>query len=381
MEFKLTILLICLPLAILFGQLKPIRNLPYKVEYYCPPCGCTHDDKVFEGAGVCDSCNMAYNSRIMGLEDKPAEPVPTPIVGILLFDGADIMDVTGPMSVFEHAGFRMLTVAKDKNPKQIGRFVQFAPDYDFDSLPKVDVLVVPGGGPAEANQDMDIVAWIRQKNKETDTMFSVCSGAFFLAHAGILDQNEATTFASLIPQLRDGFPNVTVLNDVKYTNNGHVITSSGLSSGIDASFEVVAKYLGVGRAQDIANHMEYPWKRRNDYARSQLADNYILSLNNLIRPFAAKYTFSEGNHDRWEYQFLLWTGVDSKAFLTFIYTQLTKMESFNTGHLDSNSITAEIRHKDLGKGHISLLLTNTTEGPLLKVIARRSSSFNISKTN
>lgn len=380
MELKLCALLICLPLVTILGQLQSSKDLPYQVAYYCPPCGCPHDGEVFESPGVCSACNMAYATRITGLEDKPLSTTSIPSVGVLLFDGADIMDVTGPMSVFEHAGFRVLTVAKDEKPKQVGQFVELKPDYTFDSLPKVDIIVVPGGGPAESDQDMDIVTWLREKNEETDTMFSVCSGAFFLGHAGVLDHNEATTFASLIPQLKEDFPKASVVNHVKYTNNGHVITSSGLSSGIDASFEVVAKYLGIGRAQDIANHMEYPWKRRNDYARSQLADNYLLSLNNLIRPFATRYTFSEGNHDQWEYRFLLWNGVDSKAFLTFIHSQLISMEGVKAGHVDSNSLTAEIHHKDLGAGNISMHLTNTTNGPLLKVSAKRKTAFKVSNS-
>ncbi|WP_353780049.1 DJ-1/PfpI family protein [Winogradskyella sp. 3972H.M.0a.05] len=343
----------------------------YSVEYYCPPCGCPDDGTIFQSSGVCASCNMAYLTRVKGLEEKPSNNAPRRTAAILLFDYADIMDVTGPMSVFEHAGFNVVTVAKDENPKRIGMYTSLTPDYTFSNLPTVDVIMVPGGGPAEANQDMDIVNWLKAKDETTDTMFSVCSGAFYLALAGILDGKEATTFASLIPILKEQFPKVEVLNNVKYTNNGHVITSSGLSSGIDASFEVVAKYYGVGRAQDIANRMEYPWKRRNDYARTQLADNYIVGLNNLIRRFATKYTYSEGDMNEWEYRFILWSEVDSKDFMNLIKTEIEKLDGFIKGKKGQAYVEAEIEHDALGKGIIELNISKEGEETQVSLKAQR----------
>ena len=136
------------------------QDVEYSVVYRCPPCGCEHDDHVFEKAGHCPSCEMALRATVSGLEAKPRIPTRRYTAAVLLFDMADIMDVTGPMSVFEHAGFSVLTVAKDKNPKRIGQFVEIKPDCNFQTLPKVDVLVIPGGGPAEVNQDSVIVNWI-----------------------------------------------------------------------------------------------------------------------------------------------------------------------------------------------------------------------------
>ncbi|WP_299110671.1 DJ-1/PfpI family protein [uncultured Winogradskyella sp.] len=375
--------LICIVSMFLFNahsQSSLFTNSKYNVEYYCPPCGCPDDDKTFQSPGVCASCNMAYNTRVKGLENKPTNTSPRRAAAILLFDYADIMDVTGPMSVFEHAGFNVVTVAKDENPKRIGRYTDLTPDYTFLNLPKVDVIVVPGGGPAERNQDMDIVNWLKEKDKSTDTMFSVCSGAFYLALAGILDGNEATTFASLIPALREQFPQIKVLNNVKYSNNGHVITSSGLSSGIDASFEVVAKYYGVGGAQDIANHMEYPWKRRNDYVRTQLADNYIIGINNLIRRFATKYTYSEGDMNEWEYRFILWSEVDKKAFINLVNAEIEKLDGFLKSKKGKTFIKAEINHKDLKNGIIELNILKKENKTEVSLRAKRLRPVSSSKS-
>ncbi|MBO0323004.1 DJ-1/PfpI family protein [Muricauda sp. CAU 1633] len=305
------------------------------------------------------------------MEDKPRNGITRKTVAILLFDGADIMDVTGPMSVFEHAGFHVVTVAKNSEAKAIGMYMRLSPDYTFANLPQVDVITVPGGGAAESNQDMEIVQWLKERDGETDTLFSVCSGAFFLGLAGLLDGNDATTFASLIPTLKTQFPNAKVLNDVKYTNNGHIITSSGLSSGIDASFEVVAKYYGVGRAQDVANRMEYPWKRKHDYARSQLADNFILSIGDLVRRFATKYHFSEGDMNTWEYKYLLWEGVDVYEFMKFMADELQKLPEFALEKETRKELIGEYVHPVLGRGRVELKLQNTDNGMEASLSAQR----------
>ena len=328
----------------------------YKVEYYCPPCGCPQDGKIFNAPGVCSDCNMVYRTRVIGLHDKPSVALPRPKVAVLLFDGADIMDVTGPMSVFEHASFNVMTVAKSKSVKRIGSHLELAPDYDFNDLPKVDIIVVPGGGAAESNQDRVIVEWLKSRREDTETMFSVCSGAFFLGLAGILDDRKATTFASLIPQLKSQFPESKVLNDVKYTNNGDVYCSSGLSSGIDASFEVVAKYYGYGRAQDIANHMEYPWMRQGDYARSQLADNFISGIGLLVRPFSEGYLKSTGDRQRWKYVYSLWEGVDVASFMSFMGGEMKKMTGLSGLQREECAIHADINHPELGKASIEFRL-------------------------
>ncbi|WP_366585214.1 DJ-1/PfpI family protein [Muricauda sp. ANG21] len=310
------------------------------------------------------------------MEDKPRNTISRKTAAIVLFNGADIMDVTGPMSVFEHAGFNVITVAKNTEAKAIGMYMRLSPDYTFANLPQVDIIMVPGGGAAESNQDMEIVQWLKERAGETDTMFSVCSGAFFLGLAGLLDGNEATTFASLIPNLKAQFPNAKVLNDVKYTNNGHVITSSGLSSGIDASFEVVAKYYGVGRAQDVANRMEYPWKRKQDYARSQLADNFILSMGDLVRRFATKYHFSEGDMTTWEYKYLLWEGVDIDEFMKFMGNEFQKLPEFTLEKETPKELIGEYTHPVLGRGQVELILQSTDEGVEASVRARRKQPYN-----
>lgn len=194
-------------------------------------------------------------------------------VAILLYPGVDVMDLAGPYSVFGYAHMRIRTVAKADGPIRAGGGLTLRPDYTFANFPGADIVVVPGGGPAEHNQDKEIINWVT--SLRSSIVVSVCSGAFFLAKAGMLDGLSATTFASLIPQLQKDAPQAQVVDDRRYVDNGRVITSAGLTSGIDAAFQVVKRLYGEGRARQVANQMEYNWEPRGNYVRALLADKHL----------------------------------------------------------------------------------------------------------
>lgn len=344
--------------------------------YYCPPCGCPHDGKYFSEMGVCPSCNMQLRPTIVGLEPQFGNTI-VPTVGLLLFNNADVMDVSGPLSVFEHAGFNVATFAKTKDPVRIGRNLEIKPDFTVETLPPVDILVFPGGGLAENNPaDTLIVNFIQKRFDSTAVLFSVCSGAFFLGEAGVLKGQSATTFASMIPLLKNQFPEAIVKNDVKYTDNGKVVTSAGLSSGIDAAFQVVSKYYGVGRAQDIANHMEYPWKREHDYARSQLADNYIQGIKNVIALFSIEYFYSQGDHNQWEYRYVLTKEMSAERILDVIRNELEKKKNWKKDLNTENRISGVIDHPVLGKAKVDISVeSHFSKGKVAIVTVKRSKPF------
>lgn len=355
-------------LTLFFTELLSSQNDELKISYQCAPCGCPHDGQIFEVMGVCPSCNMPLRPSYPGIERPPTRPQMT--VGILLFDGADIMDVTGPWSVFEHAGMNVVTVAKTTDMVQIGRAMNIKPDFQLENLPSVDVIVVPGGGPAEMNQDPAIVQWLKGRHTSTETMLSVCSGAFLFGLAGLLDGQEATTFASLIPSLTEQFPKAKVLNTVQYTDNGKVITSAGLSSGIEAAFHVIEKFYGQGRAQDVANHMEYDWAPAKGYARSQLADHYIGPIRNLIELFSTKYIYSNGDANKWEYQFLLSEKITAEKVISLLQKELNKNKSWKKTGASSNSLNGIITHETLGKAKIKISINQQPNGNVATVLAK-----------
>jgi transcriptional regulator GlxA family with amidase domain len=92
-----------------------------------------------------------------------------------------------------------------------------------------------------------VIAWIQDSSRKARVVFSVCNGAFFLARAGLLDGLEATTFAHLIPQLKEAAPKARIVSDRRFVDNGKVVTAAGLSSGIDGRY-VVEKLFGHGQA-------------------------------------------------------------------------------------------------------------------------------------
>lgn len=348
-----------------------------RIVYYCAPCGCPHDDHYFIGMGSCPSCNMTLQPVIIG-KARPNNSIQPPTVGILLYDGVDVMDVSGPLSVFEHANFNVVTFAESSAPVRVGTTVEFNPDFTYHNLPEVDIMVLPGGVLAEMNpEDQNLVELILEKSKETDIIFSVCSGAFFLGEAGLLNEKKATTFASLIPSLRANYPKAEVLNNVKYTDNGQVITSAGLSSGIDAAFHVVSRYYGIGRAQDIANHMEYPWARQDDYARSQLADNFLLGIRRLMSLFSKDFYYSQGDQTTWEYRFGL-TGMDSpKDILNMLSQELDMNNNWTWVAKSSSSLVGKMDHPVLGPGEVRLKHDVLADKrPALIISARRLSDSN-----
>jgi transcriptional regulator GlxA family with amidase domain len=171
-------------------------------------------------------------------------------------DGVEVLDFAGPMEVFALAGFTVFTVALTKDPVVSQGILRVLPDYDITDVPRADVLAVFGGNPASF-RNARLIDWIREYEKHADYLFSVCSGAFALGHAGLLDGRTATTFHSRIEELRTAFPKSTVLSGVRFVDNGRIITTAGITAGIDGALHLVAKLKGMAMATAVAEEMEY----------------------------------------------------------------------------------------------------------------------------
>jgi len=372
---SIVILLTCLLMIQSHAQPQPIED-NNAIVYVCPPCGCINDGKHFDTMGICAECNMSRNSIFPGVE--PLAPPRALTIGMLLFNGADIMDVTGPWSVFEHNGVNVVSFSKSLEPVTVGMNLEVTPDFTLKTLPQVDVLVFPGGGLAETNPaDKEIQDFIKERAQSTEVLFSVCSGAFFLGEAGLLDGNEATTFASLIPALASNYPKAKVLDNVKYVDNGKVVTSAGLSSGIDASFYVISKFRGEGNVQDVANHMEYSWTKKHDYARSQLADNFVLGVKGLASTFSTKYLYSRGDVNQWEYRLLLSQQVTPQRALEVFRSELSKDANWHIQSVKDNTLTGIVNHNRLGKGKVVLTIESKPEGNVISISANRMKKYEL----
>jgi putative intracellular protease/amidase len=270
---------------------------PAAKHYVCPPCGLPCDGKVYDEEGVCPTCGMKLVEQ--GEANAAAPTSARPRVALLVFTGVQIIDFTGPYEIFGTAGYDVYTVAETKDPITTVNGMTVVPKYDFATVPPPDVLVVPGGGIYAASNSPKTIQWIADVTGRTKHTMSVCNGAFLLAQAGLLDGLTATTTAGLIEKLGAQYPKVHVVNDRRFVDNGKIITTAGLSAGIDGALHVIARMQGNGKAELTALGDEYEWKPEPGFARASLADRNIPDLD---PDGKGQWTVesTRGGTDRWE---------------------------------------------------------------------------------
>ena len=262
--------------------------------YVCAPCGASCDTKVFDSPGTCPVCGM----KLVEQGAPKAEP-PAKKVAILVFDGVEIIDFTGPYEVFGAAGFDVYTVSEKKQPIVTAMGLTVTAKYALSDAPEPDVVVVPGGDVHLARESATTLKWIKDESARAPRTMSVCNGAFILASAGMLDGLTVTTTAGQIDRLAAAFPKTKVVRDRRFVDNGKIVTTAGLSSGIDGALHVVDAMLGHGAAQRVALGIEYDWRPDAGYARAALADRFIpdVDLDSLGHFDVAS---TQGGTDRWE---------------------------------------------------------------------------------
>jgi transcriptional regulator GlxA family with amidase domain len=192
-------------------------------------------------------------------------------VAILLFDEVEVLDFAGPFEVFavtdalnEKKLFDVYTVAESAGVIRACNGLQVVPTYAFANAPTASLLVIPGGwGTRPLLQRPAVIEWIRQQARSAEITASVCTGSLLLAKAGLLEGVTATTHFRAFPLLRELAPTADVREDRRFLDHDKIITSAGISAGIDMSLHLVAKLHGVEVAQKTADQMEYHW--RNDH--------------------------------------------------------------------------------------------------------------------
>jgi len=234
-----------------------------------------------------------------------AHPDPrTKKVAILIFNDVQVIDYSGPLEVLADAGFDVFTVAATKDPvtTSAGEAVKLMPRYTFADSPQADLIVIPGGG-FEAAKDSSTVAWIKRESAHAEHVMSVCNGAFTLANTGLLDGLRATTTAGNINRLRKMYPEIKVTPEQRIIDNGKVITTAGLSSGIDGALHMVDVMKGQGAGQSIALTIEYDWRPNGGYVRGIMADRLIPSVYASLHAQKVSDPFdstNRGDKDHWE---------------------------------------------------------------------------------
>lgn len=267
-----------------------------KKHWVCPACGQACDNQVFDEPGTCPGCGMRLveqGSEAPHQHDKPIR------VGILVFNGVEIIDFAGPYEVFGAANFDVYTVGESKDPVVTAMGLTVVPRHSFADAPNPDVLVVPGGSVRAARSNAGVLKWLTEKATTAKHTMSVCNGALILASAGLLDGLSATTTAHHIETMRTEYPKIKVVDDQRFVDNGRIMTTAGLSAGIDGALHLVKQIRGEGYAQLVALGIEYDWRAHSGFARAALADKQLPDLNVDDRGKWQVVKF-QGGTDRWE---------------------------------------------------------------------------------
>jgi len=216
--------------------------------YICPPCGAPCDSIKFAAAGVCPGCNMTLVAESQ-IRD----------VAIIVFEGVELLDFTGPYEVFHGAGglFRVSTVANSTEMISSNAGLEFKPSHSFANCPAPDIVIIPGGHVNAVIDDPAAMAFVKRALQSSEIVMSVCNGARVLAELEALDGLTVTTHHGAIANLRSRAPKAIVVEDRRWVDNGKIITAAGVSSGIDATLHLIARLHGNDAAREVEEYLEY----------------------------------------------------------------------------------------------------------------------------
>jgi transcriptional regulator GlxA family with amidase domain len=192
--------------------------------------------------------------------------------GILIFDDVEVLDFCGPFEVFatavvnegrpdEQSLYHVVTIADTMREIRARGGLQVVPHHTVDDHPALDLLVVPCGyGTRRELGNERLLDWLASQAGKVELMTSVCTGAFLLAKRGLLDGKRATTHWASIGYMREHFPAVDTVDHQRVVDQGAVITSAGVSAGIDMALYVIERQHGRAIAEETARGMEYDWR-------------------------------------------------------------------------------------------------------------------------
>lgn len=213
--------------------------------------------RTFVGAAAAGAATVAIGGG-RALNRASADTIP---VAFLVGDSVNVIDTAGPWEVFQdvmlhdggHAhGFSMFTVAPSTSPLQATGGLTLVPAYDYRNAPAARVIVVPAHRSNDATLE-----FLRARAGTADLIMSVCTGAFVLGRAGLLDGRTATTHHEFWDDFERTFPKVKLERGPRFVEHERVATAGGLTSGIDLALRVVERYYGRETAQATATYMEY----------------------------------------------------------------------------------------------------------------------------
>jgi transcriptional regulator GlxA family with amidase domain len=195
-------------------------------------------------------------------------------VGIFLFDEVEVLDFAGPFEVFSVASrlqsrrepnapkaFKVFTVSEARGLIRARGALMVQASFTLATHPHIDLLIVPGGVVDAELEKPNVINWVKRIDASSQLTSSVCTGAFILGRAGLLDGLEATTHWEDIPDLELAQPKTRVLRGVDWVDQGRIVTSAGISAGINMGLHLVSRLHSPELAVATARQMQYVWNR------------------------------------------------------------------------------------------------------------------------
>jgi len=211
---------------------------------------------------------------------QPTLTVDQPLtVGLLIFDDVEVLDFAGPFEVFSVAGrlhaargdlyrpetgdttIKVFNIAQTDCVVHARGNLLVQPHFTFDNHPPLDLIIAPGGWGTRREVDNPVlIAWLRTVAGTARIAASVCTGAFLMGRIGLFDGRQATTHWLSLDRLEKTFPQTRVVRDVRWVDEGAVLSSAGISAGIDMSLHLVERLISREIAELTAREMEYRWQ-------------------------------------------------------------------------------------------------------------------------
>ena len=194
-------------------------------------------------------------------------------IAIYVFKDVEVLDFAGPFEVFTTANrvfqrisgakapFNVFTVAEKDEVVTARAGLSVLADKNINAHPRIDVLIVPGGVITEELKKSNVIGWIRRISVTSQLTASICTGAFLLAKASLLDGKTVTTHWEDIADLEASFPRLSVNKGVRWIDEGRIITSAGISAGIDMSLHLVSRLVDDDLAAGTARQLEFDWTK------------------------------------------------------------------------------------------------------------------------
>jgi len=192
-------------------------------------------------------------------------------IGIYIYDDAEVLDFSGPFEVFSVASrflkesekFNVFLISENKTTIIARGGYEVNSKYSFTNHPILDVLIVVGGVHTKEVKKQNVITWITNQAKSTKLIASVCTGAFLLAQAKVVINHKVTTHWEDIEDLKNDYPHLDVIKNVRWVDEGNIVSSAGISAGIDMSLHLVSKLHSNDLALKTAKQMQFDWTKNN----------------------------------------------------------------------------------------------------------------------